>query len=249
MQRILIALLLLGSVIVGRPVLANDYKLDILTEDFPPLNYLENADVHGPAVDIVNAIQKKLGRHDFIKNVPWARGYYYLENKPGTVLFAIARSKEREGQFKWVGPIAKKKYSFFVKKGSTIKINNLEDAKKYKIGVQLGGVGMQHLQSEGFTKLDSTSLPKTNLVKLMGGRFDMWYSSHATAYAMADKLNIKRDEIKPVLRMKTNQMYIAFHKETKDSIITSWQQALESLMADGTIKNIYKAYGLESLYP
>ena len=41
-------------------LLAGD-DLTIITEDYPPLNYVEDGALGGPAVDIVRAIQERLG--------------------------------------------------------------------------------------------------------------------------------------------------------------------------------------------
>lgn len=226
-----------------------DDDLTLLTEDFPPLNYIQDGKVVGAAVDIVKAIQQKLNDNSPIKSVPWARGYHILNNNAGTMLFAIARSKEREGQFKWVGPIAKKKYALFAKAGAGIKLNKLEEAKKYYIGVQLGGVGMQQLQAMGFERLDTATRPERNLVKLLGGRFDLWYSSYATAYATADLLLILRDEIEPVLTVRTHPMYLAFNKDTPDAVIAKWQGALDALKKDGTMKTIFENNKWLDIYP
>ena len=55
--------------------------LTIITEDYPPLNYVENKELKGPAVDIVQAIQDRLGSADKINVYPWARAYRFLETK------------------------------------------------------------------------------------------------------------------------------------------------------------------------
>ena len=52
------------------------------------------------------------------------------ENDP--VAFEMSYTKVREDKFKWVGPLATKRDILVAKKGSGIKINSLEDAKKVK---------------------------------------------------------------------------------------------------------------------
>jgi polar amino acid transport system substrate-binding protein len=61
--------------------------LTIITEDYPPLNFVENNVLKGPAVDIVRAIKDRLKDVSKIKVYPWARGYHILENRRNTALF------------------------------------------------------------------------------------------------------------------------------------------------------------------
>ena len=50
------------SLLLSSGLALGDDALTILAEDYPPLNYVENKELKGPSVDIVRAIQAKLGR-------------------------------------------------------------------------------------------------------------------------------------------------------------------------------------------
>ena len=115
------------SLLLSSGLAHGDDALTILTEDYPPLNYVENKELKGPSVDIVRAIQEKLGRADKIADkisvYPWARAYRFLETRKNTALFSTARTSSRENQFKWVGPIAEKKIGMYAKR---VNIEELE---------------------------------------------------------------------------------------------------------------------------
>ena len=221
----------------------------VITEDYPPLNYVEDKQLKGPSVEIVRAIQKKLNNTDEIKVYPWARGYKYLETRINTALFSTTRTKAREHLFKWVGPLAEKKIGLFAKRGRNITLNTLEDAKKYLIGVQRGGNGMPYLAERGFKKFDSSTTPAANLRKLLAGRNDLWFASNATVAGNCKKLGIDVNEVELVLEVDNTFMAIAFNKDTPDATVNSWQAAYDGLIKDGTVKEIFKKHGLESLYP
>ncbi len=72
--------------------------LTIITEDYPPLNYVEDEELRGPAVDIVRAIRDKLGIGSKIKVYPWAPGYRYLETRKNTALFSTTRSNDTNSE-------------------------------------------------------------------------------------------------------------------------------------------------------
>ena len=223
--------------------------LTIITEDYPPLNYVEDSQLKGPAVDIVRAIRDRLGIASKIKVYPWARGYKYLETRKNTALFSTTRSKKREPLFKWVGPLAEKKIGLFAKKGGAIRLKTLEEAKGYLIGVQRDGHGMQYLQDRGFTNFDESTTASANLKKLLAGHNSLWFASNATVAGNCKRLNIDVNEFELVLEVDNTFMAIAFNKDTPDGIISRWQGAYDGLVKEGVVKNFFQKHGLESLYP
>ncbi len=230
---------------------SSSYGADVrvITEDYPPLNYIENEVLKGPAVEIVRAIKNKLGADAEIDVLPWARGYKYLETKKNTALFSTTRSKPREKLFKWVGPLAEKKIGMFAKRGHGLTLKTLDDAKALTIGVQRGGVGMEYLAERGFKNFDPSTTPAANLRKLLAGRNDLWFASNATVAGNCKKLGVEISEFELVLEVDNTFMAIAFNKQTPDDVINTWQTAFDGLVKDGSVKKIYQNYGLESLYP
>ncbi len=150
-------------------------ELKIMTEDWPPLNYRQGSTASGPAVDIVRSIQKKLDSRSNIAILPWKRAYEDILVKPNTMLFSMVRTREREHLFKWVGPVAEKKYAFYAKKGAGIHLNNIDEIRRYSIGVQNGGATQEYLRKNGFTKVEAITKVRQNLNKLLNGRIMLWY--------------------------------------------------------------------------
>ncbi len=222
-------------------------KIKIITCECPPLSYTLNGNPSGVAVEIVRNIQKILNTNEEIYIYPWARGYITLQKQPNVVLFSTTRTMRRENMFKWVGPIVEKRFSFYAKKGSKIIINNLEDAKKYHIGVVRSSNNEQFLVSNGFKKLSSFTEEKKNFELLRFDRIDLWYTDNAQASALMSRLSLEglAEEIYVVHKSRS---YYAFNLSISDSIVKKWQDALDDLRKDGTVLNILKKYKLESLY-
>ena len=109
MIRIIIAFLLIFGALPAQPQTQSWGDITWVTEEFPPWSYTENGEVKGFYIDLLEAIWVELGvdkTRDVIQVLPWARGMYYLEHRPGTALFSIAKSKSREKLgFQWVGPV------------------------------------------------------------------------------------------------------------------------------------------------
>ncbi len=243
-------LLLMGlglSVILTTNVSANN-NLTIMTENWPPLNYVENNVLKGPAVDIVRAIQKKINNENKILVFPWKRAYSYVLEQRNKVLFSMVHSKKRDLLFKWVGPIAEKRYSLYAKKGFTGKIKTLEDAKNFSIGVQREGFTEQYLESRGFTNLQKANNATQNARKLLRERFELMFDSYSTFSKTLKQYEMNKNDFIEVLRVQTSLMYIAFNKYTSDETITLWQNAYNDLYESGEIEAIFKKYDAHALY-
>jgi polar amino acid transport system substrate-binding protein len=245
-------IIILASIFVYFLALSNwSYSADniiIVTCECPPLSYKLNGKPSGPSVDIVRNIQKRLNTNEKIHVYPWAQGYNMVQKQPNVVLFSTTRTMHRENMFKWVGPIVEKRFSFHAKKGSKIKISNLEDAKKYKIGVIIGSNNEQFLVSSGFKKLQSVTVEKQNLEKLRGDRIDLWYTDTAQSSTLMSDLSLEglAEEIYVVQKSRS---YYTFNMKTPDSIVKIWQDTLDVLHKEGTVLEILTKYKLESLYP
>ncbi|MBF0205302.1 MAG: transporter substrate-binding domain-containing protein [Oligoflexia bacterium] len=219
-------------------------KLNIYCEDDRPMQFV-GADgiLTGMSVEIVQEIKKRVGNSDPIKMVPWARGLNEVTNTPNTVLFSMARTAERNQLFQWVGPIAETAFALYAKANSTIKITELDDAKKIRsIGVYRDDIRDQFLTKAGFTNLERTDDNVSNFKKLMAGRFDMYASSSNDIKGNAESAGYKLSDVRLVYIFLRSQVYMAMSKGTNVAIVAQWNDALKKMKEDGTFSRIFKKY-------
>jgi ABC-type amino acid transport substrate-binding protein len=207
-------------------------NLNIVTEEYPPFNFIGiNNTIVGQSTEIVQAILKAVDTPASIELMNWSDAYSQALKGPGIVLYSIDRTPQRESLFKWVGPIGSYEKAFYVKKGNTVTIGQLEDAKKVaKIGVYKDDAGEQFLTSSGFTNLDISKDDTEALQKLMSGSIQLWLGNREGVSIIAKKAGINPEDIvqiKPVT-IKSD-MYIAFSKDVPDATIAKWQSALDSI--------------------
>ena len=235
---ILVALVFLVSV---QPALSAE--LTILTENLPPLNYVEDGVLVGPSVDIVREIQRRVGSQEEIKVYPWARAYKMALEEENVVLFGMTHTEVRHEQFKWIGPLATKRDILVAKKGSGIRINSLEDAKKVKrIGTLRDDTRERLLKSQGFTNLEPVSDEQMNAQKLVLGRIDLWTYKIPGLRTVCDLAGVDYKEMEEVYSLREINVDIAFSKKTSDSIVQKWKNAFNEMVADGTLMKIRKRW-------
>jgi polar amino acid transport system substrate-binding protein len=194
-------------------------------------------------IEIVAEIQKRVENTDQIQLVPWTRGLKYLNSEPNTMLFSMARTKERNDSYQWIGPISETVYGFYAKANSTVVINSLDDAKKVaSIGVYRNDIRDQFLTKEGFTNLDRADNNFSNFKKLMAGRFVIMASSALGINREIKRAGYDTKEVKFLYAFLKSPIYIAVSKNTDPKIVNNWNNALESMKKDGTLKTIFKKY-------
>ncbi len=224
---------------------ATDAGLRIITEEFPPFNYAgANGTVTGQTTDIVNNILTRLNQKAEISILPWSEGYGIALARPHVALYSTARTDEREHLFKWVGPVASYDFMLYAKNGTHLQVNSLEAAKKVgSIGVVKDDARQQFLQENQFGNIVTCSSDAECIHNLMAGSTDLWLGSSVNADDIARSQGIDPAALEAVYPVRTVQMYIAFSNDTPDSVITTWQTALDAMKSDGTFDAILKKYG------
>jgi len=221
-------------------------ELTILTENLPPLNYVDNGILVGPSVEIVKEIQKKIGSEEPIQVYPWSRAYKMAEEEKNVVLFGMTYTKVRQNKFKWVGPLAIKRDILVAKRNSDITIDSLEDAKKVKrIGILLDDTRGRLLASHGFKNLEPVSDEQLNAKKLALGRLDLWAYKIPGLRTVCDLAGVDHTQFKEVYHLREIELMIAFSNKTSDAIVKKWKKAFDELTADGTILKIRKNWNMK----
>ncbi len=227
---------------MANAAIAQTFK--IMTEEYPPYNYTKDGQIAGISTEVMREILKRIGHPDNIEVFSWSRGYNLIQQNDNHILFSTTRTEKRENLFKWVGPLALNKTVFFAKKGSSVSIASMNDAKKVKrIGAYNDAFGELLLKEKGFTNIDSVVDNKLNLKKLIGGRIDLWIINELTGIDIAREAGLA-GKIESVFEVQKKQLYIAFSKKTPNTIIEKWQKALDEIKSDGKYARILNKYGI-----
>lgn len=218
-------------------------ELTIISEENPPFNFNKDGVFTGSATEVVREIMRRLYLTEKIQVMTWARAYQLARTRPNVVLFSTARTKARENQFHWVGPIYKVRFGFYARKGSGVYLTCLADAKKVRaIATYKDDVREQLLKTMGFTNLDSSKSPASNLKKLLAGRVDLWLYSNLGVPSVAGQIGINPGDVELLLPFKDFNAYIAISKGTPQAMVSQWQAALDDMKRDGIFEKISRQW-------
>jgi len=193
-----VSFILLAFSFFAAPVWAQGRMINVVTEEWAPYNYTEDGVLKGFSVEIVQLIIKKLNAEAQIQVFPSIRASSMLNNDPRTMMITMLRTPEREGKYKWIGPLGDGAIYFYKKKGNPLVITTLEDAKKVKvIGCRSAGLVPTMLRTAGFTNLDDTSTDSMSIYKkLLADRCDLGISDAPLGVKyLLKKMNLPTDSL------------------------------------------------------
>ena len=222
----------------------------IVTEELPPYNMTQDGKLTGMSTEVVQAVLKEVGITADIQLMPWARAYDIALNTENVLIYSITRTAQREHLFKWVGSVAPMHWYLFAKPGSTIKLERLDDARKYQIATVKEDAGEQYLISKGFRvgkNLQTSNKYEYNYEKFKLGRVDLWVSIELNAlYLMRQSGD---DPARMVVRALSLPeldgdfgLYMAFSPKTPDALVERFRQGLEKIRSNGTYDAIARKW-------
>ncbi|WP_419902838.1 substrate-binding periplasmic protein [Kiloniella sp.] len=224
--------------------LASASSIQIVADDFPPYNYVENGKITGVSTEIVQAVLEELGLDVEIKIYPWVRAYDLALKKENVLIFTIARSPKREHLFKWIGPVGEYNAGLFVLESrADVQLDSLDDARKYNIGATAEDVRTQYLLEKDFVRVQQVPKNELNIGKLVKGRIDLWLENELTAYHLLKKNGYDKSLVRKVFEFEVGTGgYMAFSNETSDLMVNDFKQALKRIHKKGVYEAILQGY-------
>lgn len=214
--------------------------LQLLTEQSPPLNFVEDGEVTGLATEVVRELVKRTGTAASIRLVPWQEGYQALQTQPDVALFSTVMTAERKPLFQWVGPLAVLDTNLYALKGSGIRIANLDDARQVKrIATVAKYYSDQVLRQEGFGNTRSYPSREATVRALLDGEVQLLASSNLGMPAALESTGGSLDDVETAFTLSTDLFYIAFSKGTPPQQVARWQQELDAMKRDGSFAGLY----------
>ncbi|MFE8069685.1 transporter substrate-binding domain-containing protein [Marinobacteraceae bacterium S3BR75-40.1] len=221
----------------------------MFTTDFPPYSYTENGRLTGLCTEIVQSVFAKAGITGVEYEVhPWARAYTMALDHKGSAVYSIARSPDRETLFHWIGPIAPYDVNLYkLKRRKDIRVQTLEDAKRYKVGGEIKDIKQEYLQAQGFIlnqNLELADRDEINLRKLFAERIDLIPFDAFSLPMMLRKEGFRPEALEKVLPLPgvSHGLYLAVSLDVPQVEVERLQAALESLRMNGELARIHQRY-------
>ncbi len=202
--------------------------IQLVTENYPPWNYPKDGEIVGTSVELVKKIMVDLQIDYHIAIYPWKRAYNLALTEPSTCVFTTAKTKLRTPLFQWVEPLAIDRSVLVAPLESTLSIRSIEDAKKYRIGLQSGFAEQSLLIEMGFSQ--NLLIPYTHFDQLL----QLLYKKRVPFVAMGEPrltdLQVQGHRLKSVLVLKEIALGLACNLQMDEALVSKMQQSLNKII-------------------
>jgi polar amino acid transport system substrate-binding protein len=217
---------LLLAMLCSGLALADQAPIRLLTYDEPPW-VIAQQPLQGVTIELVKQLFTQAGVPYSIEVFPLKRAIKMAIATPGTCVFPIERTQERETALRWISPLVISRYGFYSGPEHVISLPTLESARPYSIASYLGsGVG-EYLLSRGFNVVEVSSA-KLGPNMLAHKRFDLWVSDTRTADALTPLVGPKLGT--PDLVFLSTLRAMGCHPDTSNTSMELLQTALLQML-------------------
>ena len=218
-------------------------KLVIATSpDFPPFENLENGEVVGIEIDIMNLICEEMGveldiqQMDFESVVPGIQAGKFDAGVSG-----ITVTEDRKKNVDFSDPYFLASQAIVVTPDSPITCK--ADLTGKKISVQTGTTAEEYCMDEGYEVLAYTA-NNDAASALTSGKVDAWVVDNEVAVALAAEQGLV-----VLAEAMTSEPYAFAFPKGSDTLVAEFNKILGELIADGTIQSIFDSYGVLYVSP
>lgn len=217
-------------------------NLTYITEEYWPMNYTRAGRLTGLSVDLLKLVWQEMGVPEQpIHLLPWPRAYDMSRVDSRTVLFAMYRTKGREADFKWVGPIVRGKTEVFTLRSRKLSARSLRDLGGWRLTAVRDVASANILRDAGLPYTGSRS-PNTAIRMLERDRVDAVAMDALQFHHFSAQLGLPPGEFKPIMTLCADPLYYAFAKNTPEALIKRFQRALDAVTRRPVYRRLLKRY-------
>ena len=235
-RRLLLALA--AAPLVARPAIAALPPMTFFTENAEPYNFRDGERIVGIGGDMVHELARRSGIAARIEMLPWARAYQSALDTPNSAVFSTFRTEPREALFHWVGRVVDTEWALFARRGTQLRLANLEAARGMTIAGSPEHAPTSRLAAQGFT-IEMAPSHETNVRKLQAGRLELWGTANPAASFIARRLGV---EIEPVVVFHRVAMEIAVNLRSDAAAVAALREAYGAMERDGSVAAIRARY-------
>lgn len=225
----------------GGTVLAEPLRL--YTDEYPPLNYMDQGQLTGMAVDVVELLIQRTGQPATVQMVPWTRGFQRVQHETNSALFVTVRTAKREPLFQWVGPITRGSTSFYARRGGGLNVRTLADVARFStVAVPKQWYSFEFLRDQGLDNLYGVPTAQHMVKMFKHGRVELLVADDLALDNMLEQEGMSRGDVELQFTFMRSDTYIAFSNSTDPAVVQRWQEALNGLKRDGNLERIHQRW-------
>ena len=224
--------------------------LKIYSIESKPISFVNDGRPDGLVIDLIHAVQDRLGQREAIDIVPWARARSISLTSPNVMVLPVARTPERERDLVFVGPVFSTRVTAYALKGKPAEwARTHQDLRQLRGGGRRGSIFVSQPRERGYNITDETNNSDIAARMLINGRFDLWFDAQELMPQTVRGIGYNPDQLEVAVQMPSEPIYFAFSKGTPPATVRAWSDALRDMKRDGSFLKIYRKWLPNSQLP
>lgn len=217
---------------------------NILAENLPPYNFLQNGEPEGLAVDLVRAMFMKMDRTAEIEFMRWEDAQKAAAENIDIILLTVFRTEERIPQFHWIGPSFQEQVQLFSLKDRSIgSIEKIEARHDIKIGTQKGNIETEFFSEKGFREGENllTFEDTSQLIQgLFSGKVDAIPLGKLQVVHQLNLMQRDPEKVEMIYDLKemATDLYMTVSSRTDAAAVKMYRETFRELKESGEYKDI-----------
>jgi len=234
---------------------AGRLKVQVLAEAFPPLQYADPSGVaHGASYRIVMAALAEVAHQTPldvapIEFVPMRRALQSATVQPNIIVLSVARTPQREQQFRWLAPVSP--YELWIYQYKDRGIAPVKDFSQLRdqglrFGVQTGSNFHEWLLRQGVgsngenSSIDPVPQNGQNLGKAQLGRIDLFAHPEISLAYRASEHGLRAADFEKVMLVEplSKPLWVIASRGSDARLVAALSQRLQKMRQSGQAEHI-----------
>lgn len=215
---------------------AESSKLEVVTENYPPFNYLEDDRVVGISTEIVKRVLDETKIPYSIHLYPWTRAYSKAEQQDNVLIYTLTRTKEREDKFYWFVKLITPTFYIYAKKELEIP----KDFKNLKAVCVREDAACNLFAKYGFSvekenlSIVSDVEGSSEIKMVLANRVQLFICDSQSLSYRLKQLGLSSSDFKQVAKVKEGEgFYLGASKKLKPEYVKELKRAINRLKKNG----------------
>lgn len=222
------------------------YQVDVYTtETLYPLVIIDKKQLDGISGEFLSLATSKMISKLNVIVMPWPRAQIEVNKVKNALIIPLARTKERENKYKWLGKVFDDPICYFTYK-KTFEMKNIDDLSKVKKAGLLrhGPANLEFLKQNKNIKIVDSNEMNQLVVKLYKNEIDLILAGYSTVSYYWNLNNYDLNELSCFQTKYVNQQSVAASLNSDQEFVASIQKAIEEFKKTKEYKNLLLKYHL-----
>ncbi len=225
-------------------------KLDLYTQEFPPLQVEVDGEPEGYVVKFIEAVVADAAKTvpmeiSGVHFVPWKRAIRTTQSQPNSLFFSISRTPNREQQFIWLGQVSPYEVALYRHKdGPDVSATSLVELKDYSFSSQTASSFEELTKKLGINNNIPVSYGKDAIRLLRAKRVDFAPLVTASFHYRMEEYGFNPDDFVEVMRVEQlcKELWLVTGKETSPEVVNALVESFKRLKAEGLLEQLINEY-------